>query len=162
VTTPVIQRYRARRTWDEAASEFILWVQGNDGKLPTSHGDETERKHYAWMHAMRNASKGGTATSRWDPEYGVLLSEFVPNWNIGTTPGRDTLSRRTKATFEQRALELAEWFAVNGRLPKYNDPEERNLYVFLNNSRSAARGTGTGTWTPERQAILDAALPGWR
>jgi hypothetical protein len=154
------KKRREYRTWEQAAAEFVAWVETN-GRLPRYPTDDAdEQRHNFWMINMRSASKG-SGTHRWDEQYGAFLDEKTPGWRGSSTVADGTRIPRGK--WEDRAQEVADWVKENGHLPRYgsDDAVESRKYIWLAQARAAANGKG-GKWTPEREALLTSILPEWR
>lgn len=96
-----------------------------------------------WINNARLTGRDGTLPQR----HRALLDDQVAGWN-------DTVEQ----TWERTAHEIAEFASRNGRMPSSISPEhtERRLARWMDDKR---RGRNM---TPERDAVLDGVLPGWR
>src|SRR5450830_815191 len=73
-----------------------------------------------------------------------------------------TAARST--SFERRMTAVGLWHQEHGRNPRAGSParDEAPLGAFLAGCRAAAKGKGTTSWSPERQAFADRVAPRWQ
>lgn len=150
------------------------------GRLPRqgSH-DSAERSTYAWLVTQRQRlAHGARALS---DERIEMLDRLVPGWargarHLGSSSARhaprtddpaltSTLGGRPpdEKRFRERAGELQAFAEHHGRLPRAGsiDPGERSAWNWLTAQRRALRHCAP-SMGPERQALLDHLVPGWR
>jgi hypothetical protein len=129
-------RRKRRDSWDDAAQEFLTWVDSNGGKLPVLC-DEVDEKHmYFWLTNQRQSITVF-------PERVRFMDENIPGWKV-TPPDK---------AWENRFIAFVEFVEKEGRLPK-RVPEEQSLYTWLFNQKSS-KDAG-------KLARLDAVSPYWR
>ncbi|MHA7297700.1 helicase associated domain-containing protein [Pseudarthrobacter sp. MDT3-1] len=124
-----------------------------EGRLPTT-GEKTARERAlgGWLLSRRNAAAAGTLS----PAYREGLA-VIPGWD--TQPTR---TEENAARWEQRLTELVAYRRAGNDWPlhkKASTEEERVLGVWLHGQRIKYRQE---ILTEEREATLNARLPGWR
>lgn len=143
--------------WEHRLVELVDY-QAKHGKWPVyaPDADTDTRVLGQWLMTQRKMLRVQAPDAR-QQERIRLLDESAPSWRAlggaedGLTPG-----------WLARLEQVCRFHAEHGRLPRSRGgSEERVLGRWIDAQRAAARGTGTGLWTPERGERLDAALPGW-
>jgi hypothetical protein len=129
-------RRKRRDSWDDAAQEFLTWVDSNGGKLPVLCDDVDEKRMYFWLTNQRQSIAAF-------PERVRFMDENIPGWKV-TPPDK---------AWENRFTVFVEFVEKEGRLPK-RVPEEQSLYTWLFNQKSS-KDAG-------KLARLDAVSPYWR
>ncbi|MET3206255.1 UNVERIFIED_ORG: hypothetical protein ABIB21_003074 [Arthrobacter sp. UYEF13] len=123
-----------------------------EGLLPTTGGKTArERALGFWLHRLRQLSDAGTLS----PIYREGLS-VTPGWDAGPS-----FRARHEARWEHRLLDLVTYRAAGNDWPRHqktDDAHERSLGVWLHVQRISHR---QGKLYPEREARLEAMLPGW-
>jgi hypothetical protein len=148
----------------EASSVPLLAAFWNEhGRLPRQSGpDRTEEEARAGNVLRWVRRRYVSLRKPLDRQLLAYLNRNVPGW---ATDGVRPASRgmRGKTTFTRSAHQVETFVDRHGRLPtaKGAHPNERVLGRWLNNQRQAAKGKGTGAWTPAKQALLDRLVSGW-
>lgn len=91
----------------------------------------------------------------------VARGRLASSGGTGYVVGMSTTDDR----FELTVAECARYVARHGKMPTRHTPDadDRSLGLFLQRIRQADRGTTKDiVLTPERIAVLDEVLPGWR
>lgn len=140
--------------WVIPASELVEWAKVH-GRLPDGWDvDEGAIRLREWLLATRRVSiaTDGTYSGAWTPARHEYLDNNLPGWN------------QPDLSWRQKVDRTARFVGQNGSLPriKCNDKDERRLGIFLAEQRRNAAGGRSSEWTEERQAYLDAQVPGWR
>ncbi|MEQ4519298.1 helicase associated domain-containing protein [Pseudarthrobacter sp. B907] len=124
-----------------------------EGRLPTTGGKTArERALGSWLHTRRQNAAAGTLS----PVYREGLA-VIPGWDSVTTRSADNAAR-----WDRRRAELVEYLTAGNDWPRHKDfatEQERVLGVWVHVQRISRR---QGTLIPEREAQLNASLPGWR
>ncbi|WP_146185012.1 helicase associated domain-containing protein [Agromyces badenianii] len=137
----------ARGTAWSATAEALARYHRAHGRLPgLAEADAEPRRLALWLSRQRAAANAGSLPlerERW-------LRQHVPGWRIHHLSAWLTTAER-----------VACFRGTHGRLPTRRNsapPLERELGVWLNNQRTAAR---SAQLAPERRHWLDEQLPGW-
>lgn len=124
-----------------------------EGRLPTTGGRTArERALGVWLHRRRQDAAAGTLS----PTYREGL-DTIPGWEVPSSQKSDN-----KARWAHRLAELLEYKAAGNDWPRHKNPsseQERAVGVWLHVQRISHC---EGTMTPEREAQLNNAVPGWR
>lgn len=129
-----------RRHAEQAAA-----FHGDHGRPPSQTGPEPgEGPLGDWLSNQRDYARSGDP--RWTPEREAILDDVYPGWS--GTPDRYDWNGTLRAVVRYRTR--------HGHLP----PRGR-LCRWLAKRRYEAR-VGAANLTPERLALLDQRLPGWR
>lgn len=125
----------------------------SQGRLPTTGGKTArERALGSWLHSRRAAAAAGTLS----PVYRDGLA-VIPGWE--TQPTR---TGTNAARWDQRLAELTDYRVAGNDWPRHKGPateQERVLGVWLHVQRISLRERKLA---PDREALLNAQLPGWR
>jgi hypothetical protein len=133
-------------SWSANADALARFAAAH-GRLPAlTEADAEARRLAIWLGRQRTAANAGAL----DPERERTLRLRVPGWRT-----------HHLSAWLSTAERVARFHGESGHLPtRRNDasPLERELGVWLNNQRSAAR---SGRLEREREHWLDQQLPGW-
>lgn len=133
--------------------EEVILLYREEGRLPSGNARSArERALRSWLSRRRRESEGGTLAA----VYQEGLKE-IPGWDAPASQ-----KERYEAAWEKRLEELTAYHAKCARWPLEQGAEsgeERGLGAWLRYQRNNYR---TGALRPDREARLDAALPGWR
>lgn len=123
-----------------------------EGRLPTTGASTArERALGVWLYRRRQEATAGTLSAA----YREVLS-VLPGWNAGPS-----YKARNDARWQQRLEELVAYRGGGNEWPRHKKSvteQERVLGVWLHVQRISRRD---GTLNPDREARLDALLPGW-
>lgn len=137
--------YRAHpsEAWKARAEEAAVYVE-RQGAFPSYRSsDQATRALAGWL--MRNRY---SHISKAKKKY---LDEIVPGWD-----------NQLERNWQVIAREVADFIAAHERWPSATVSEERKFAKWLRDQRLAFEGKGHIATSPERRAILDATIPGWR
>ena len=133
--------------------EEVVALYRAEGRLPSGNAKSArERALRSWLSNRRRESAAGTLSRL----YRDRLQE-IPGWDAPSGQ-----SEKYEALWNERLIELVGYWAANQEWPSDKNPgseEERLLGVWLRSQRANHRH---GQLRSDREAQLDAKLPGWR
>lgn len=147
------------RAW-RASARTVGLFRTRTGRWPSARADDPEERTLStWLQNCRTSAGGGKGHV-WTADREAFIDKVAPGWR-GV---RNTLRGQSEAWWQANAEATGDFSTANGRWPspKATDQPERRLGLWLANQRTAARGTGSVIWNPERQSFLDRVAPGWQ
>jgi superfamily II DNA or RNA helicase len=137
-----------------ATRDLVLVYVDEHHKLPPqgTNGVYRGTNLGSWISHQRNAKKDMRGNSKMTPEREAAL-EAIPGWCWEVNGDASWMATRDL---------VLEYVDENHKLPPIKNSVYRgtNLGAWINNQRSAKKGTSKNKMTPEREAALEA-IPGW-